>query len=48
MYPPSVPGAAREMGRVDMVEVALLVGATYGLPLVKARPSMPAASACCE
>ena len=37
---PCCPGDARDIGQVENVDVALLVGATYGLPLVKAIPSM--------
>ena len=36
MWSPSSPGEARDSGRVENREVALRVGATYGLPLVKA------------
>ena len=32
MWSPSSPGEARDSGSVEKREVALLVGATYGLP----------------
>ena len=45
MWSCSSPGEARDRGRVEKVEVELRVGATYGLPLVKAIPSMFCSSA---